>query len=291
MTARLVLDLPAHEYHAGPQLSSSTAHTLTALSPAHTKVRRPDTRETELGTLVHALLLGEEHRLFQIDEDSYRTKNAKAKRQAALAGGFVPVLRHKLDEYKLIASILNSKLIARGVDLRRGHNEASIYWTEDGIECRARLDQLDAPLIRDLKSCVSAHPNAIARAAVAHGYDIQEHVYRTAVERLHPELAGRVRTEYVFCELVEPYCVTVVRFGGTMRELGQRRWERAKGIWRQCTAANKWPEYTTDTVTIEAPGWALASELDASFDGEPVPDSAPRAAPPQNEDIDDAHLF
>lgn len=288
MTARIVYDLPADEYHAGPQLSSSTAHTITAYSPAHCQVERRGTESTELGTIVHALLLGESHRLLKIDEASYRTKVAKEQREAALRAKLVPVLVGKLVQYELVASILRAKLKQRGIDLRAGHNEVSIFWTEDGVECRSRLDQLDRNVIRDLKTCVSAHPNAIARAAVQHGYDIQEHVYRSAVEHAFPDLIGRTRSEYVFCELEPPYCVTVVRFGGTMRELGERRWERAKGIWRQCIATNKWPEYTTDTITIEAPGWALASEEDAAFYGEPEPESQPAAEPArQEEDSDD----
>jgi hypothetical protein len=282
--------MPEAQYHGRPELSASLADTLVSLSPAHTRIRMASTREMDRGTIVHALLLGHAHRLLAIDEDSYRSKNAKAKREAAVLSGRVPILASQLDYMQTVVAAIKIRLADKGVDFSDGDTEVSLFWDDDGTPCRSRLDYLNIKrgLVRDLKTCASAHPRSIARAAALHGYDIQEHVYRRAVEANFPELVGRVQSEYVFVETEPPYCVTVTDFGGTMRELGERRWLRAKAIWNRCQQTGEWPDYTTSKITLQAPPWALSEELEREFD-EPEP-----AAEPARQEVnsdDDADLF
>jgi hypothetical protein len=163
-----------------------------------------------------------------------------------------------------------------------GRSEVTAIWSEDAmpapVTCRARLDHLDGRTIYDLKIVESAHPDAIRRHMMTFGSAIQATAYTRAVEHLRPELAGRVRFVFLFCE-VETGIVTPAILGGSMRELGARQWDRAVATWARCTATNTWPSYTDRPVVVEAPSWAIDAEENVLLDE--------RAAQSAQEEIDD----
>jgi hypothetical protein len=65
---------------------------------------------------------------------------------------------------------------------------------------------------------------------------------------------------FIVFEVTRPYCVTIARPAGTMRALGNLRWQRAVDAWAKCVIDNDWPEYCTGAVEIEAPNWAIMRE-------------------------------
>lgn len=155
---------------------------------------------------------------------------------------------------------MRDQLAARGIDLRVGMQEATVVWTDraTGVRCRGRLDHLEqdqgGAVIHDLKKAETAHPRSFERAVYSYGADIQAHAYREAIETIRPELAGRVRFEWIVIEAEPPY-VTVVRHPlGSLRASGENRWRRACEIWARCLKTNVWPGYPDDGV--EAVPWA-----------------------------------
>ena len=74
--------------------------------------------------------------------------------------------------------------------------------------------------------------------------------------------ARRVQMQFVFAETKEPYAVTVAECAGSMEELGESRWRRAIEIWARCLKNDEWPGPADGVVRLEAPGWALARELE-----------------------------
>lgn len=299
----LHFDVPAHVYHSDPcerpSLSSRIAHTLVAQSPKHAwtfhprlgGLRRDHTTATEKGSIIHCLLLGEEQLLEALDFPDYRTKLAKQARDDVKAAGRIPLLRKQYDAIEATADIIRRNIEEWGIRLAH-HSEVTAIWEDEGVRCRARMDKLseDQDLIQDLKSCASAHPDAIARSIFAHGYDIQEAAYRRSIEALRPDLAGHVQFQFIFFELEPPYSVTPVRLGGSMRELGERRWQRARERWRRCLESGDWPGYVTEPLAVEAPQWALASDLDEEF-SEPETESAPQPVRHEEQEEDDAASY
>lgn len=273
---RGLVAMPADQYHADPckepSLSASIAHLLVSKSPAHAWLvhprlggkRRKATREMSHGTLVHALLLDTvEDSIAIIDADSYRSKAAQEERAAAEIDGKTPVLAKDFAAAKTTCVAVMEQLLDLGIRLT-GVSEIAAFWQEradDGrmIQCRGMLDHLimQDGIIYDLKTCRSAHPEAIRKHIEAYGYDIQATAYTRAIEQIHPELAGRVEYKWLFLESDEPHCITPAEPAGTMQQLGALRWARAVNTWAQCTASNEWPPYVRDTARIEASKWAL----------------------------------
>ena len=290
--------LDAATYHAdrefaGPTLSASTAATLTRQSPLHAWLHHPRlggipkdaTAEMDRGTLIHAVVFGQGMPVEIIDAANYRAKAAQEKRDAAREAGKVPLLMREYDG-----------LLAEGVEIRceieaalrltldPAAAETAIFWQETfepqlhgerimgeavTIQCRGMMDHhwmnQSACVILDLKTCQSAHPRAIQSHVMQYGYDIQAAAYTSAVEKLRPDLAGRIDFVWAFAEILPPgsprrAVVTVARPSGEMMELGRRKWERACRTWAACLASDTWPGPADSAVVLEPPAWAMAEE-------------------------------
>jgi hypothetical protein len=279
VTPYIVLDMTDGAYYADPcevpSLSQSTAQTILDRSPAHAHLQHPRlggksrkrTRAMGMGAACHSILLGKGAEIRTIDADNYQKKAAQVERDEALGRGEIPLLLREYDEARECSEVVRDKLRRRGISLD-GAPEASIFWEEltaDGpIQCRGRMDLLrigphDAVII-DLKKASDAHPRELGKHMVEYGYDIQAVAYSRAVEACHPELAGRIRFINVFFEAEPPYPVTVAEPSGTMRELGEMRWERAGLIWSRCLRSGHWPDYSEEIERIDPPQWRVARE-------------------------------
>src|SRR5690606_29585641 len=107
-----LVQMDADTYYADPcpepSLSQSIAHVLLAKSPLHAWLQHPRlggkaraaTKAMDEGSLVHALLLGQDDQIVEVDADSWRTNAAKEQRDAARAEGKIPVLAGELDDVR-----------------------------------------------------------------------------------------------------------------------------------------------------------------------------------------------
>jgi hypothetical protein len=257
----------------GPRLSASLAHLMLSKSPRHAWAAHPllgnlrvddRTEERDRGTLLHSLLLGSGPQIEVVEADSWRTNAAKEQRAAAEEAGSVAVLEATYEAAMETSAAINEGL--RDVGINGGfRTERTAIWEQDGVQCRARLDMhsINFPgQLFDLKILRSANPAIFGRTMLAYGYDVQHAAYVSAVEHLIPELAGRVRMEFLLCEPFPPYAVCRVRPAGSMRSLGSSKWARAVKLWGECLSSGKWPGY--GVAEVEAPAWANSEELSAA---------------------------
>jgi hypothetical protein len=276
-----ILPVTEDQYFADPcevpSLSQSIAHTLITRSPAHAYAEHPrlgkpadaeDEKATAAvneGSVIHSLLLGRGAPLDVIKADNYTTKVAKELRDAALKAKRIPILEWRYDEIIVAAAALRANIAQYGIEFN-GDSEVAIEWREPGIDgdvlCRGRMDHVvfDRGTVYDLKKISSADPRTCERHAVEYGYDIQHAAYTSAVSKLLPHFAGRVDFVFLFMEIEPPYQVVPCRPSGVLRELGERRWQRAVALWERCLRDEYWPGYTQTITTLEAPPWALAQE-------------------------------
>jgi hypothetical protein len=285
VTAR-VLDITTAEYLADPcptpSLSNSIACELIQRSPLHAWQRHPKlggkdakretTAELNLGTLIHALVLGKgSEQLAVLDVKDFRTNVAKDLRDQALADGKTVIKLSEYLEAKVIAQKLVDNLAGYGIVLD-GESETKMLWDEPTAEgelvlCRGMLDhwKMDAAsmgaTIYDVKTIRSADLKTIQRHILEYGYDIQEAVYRSAMGHLSPESLGRIDFVFLFMETEPPYAVTPVQLDGEYRRLGEVKWERAVRVWARCLATNTWPSYVDQITPVSAPPWALQDAL------------------------------
>ncbi len=287
-TTRIVEDLPADEYHAdpceGPSLSSSIANILDRDSPskawaAHPKLGGKARKHTEAftrGTLIHALMLGEEESIEVVRADDFKTKAARAQRDEAFAQGRTPVIEADFDEASVAAQRITTKMAGLGIVLY-GKTEVSAFWTEiassgERVQCRGRWDHVAAVdgrvVIHDMKSTIRAHPDLLAKKIDDYGYCTQSAAYCRAAEEIYGVPRGQVTYLLVFVELAEPYEVTPVALSQGFADIGERRWQRAVDTWARCLREGRWPGYVDRVVTVAPPVWTVRRELEREEDDE-----------------------
>lgn len=275
-----ILTCSESEYFADPcsvpSLNQSTAHVLLTKSPLHAYTQHPrlgnkpgETTVPKIeGTVIHALLLGKgADQIDVLGFDNYRTKAAQTARDDSINAGRTPVLECKHAEIVTAAETIRRNLAEHGIDLADGGmTEVPLEWQEDGndgfVLCRGRLDYLKleagSALIIDPKKIVSADAETCSRSAGDYGLFVQRAAYVSAVEKLHPELAGRVKFKFAFMEIEPPYAVAVRECTASAEWYGEQRWQRAVAVWEKCLATGHWPGYPVEP--LEVRNWALAEE-------------------------------
>lgn len=271
-------NMSAEAYHNDPcevpSLTQSIAHVLDSQSPLHAFTRhpklggvpRPHTKAFDMGSLSHALLLGQGKDVAVINCDDYRTKEAQAARDEARRTGRISVLSAHYEQALSISEALRHRFSERGIDLD-GKSEVVALWSEstlegEAVQCRGMMDHVKEPVIYDLKSCRSASLDACRRHIDSYGYAIQRAAYVSAMEQIRPEFAGRADFVFIFYELEPPFAVTPVKLSGAFRQLGERRWKRAVETWARCLRENHWPEYVDQITEIEPMPWALSNDME-----------------------------
>ena len=167
------------EYHAHEGFNQSTAWQLLSKSPRHAfEYRRrqaerqggPDpshSREREMGTVIHKLLLGSTVGYHVIKLNDYRTKVAQSARKDCEEAGITPILDADLARCVRTATAATEQLRETyGIELD-GQSELPLYWSElsGALKCKAKLDHVskDQRRIYDIKSGEDANPRRLVR--------------------------------------------------------------------------------------------------------------------------------
>lgn len=278
MTGRgaAILEIPATDYHADkvadrPTLSASIAKVLVEKSALHAwhqhprlnpAYRRDDDQKYAIGTVAHALLLEGRDAVGVVDAADWRTKDAKALRDAHRAAGKVPLLAHQWDDVEQMVAAAQQQLAACNAIPRPftgGVAEQTLVWEEDGVLCRALIDWLHdgAVAVSDYKTTwASAHPEAWSRRTMyTIGGDVQIAFHLRGIRKVFGVDAV---WRYVVQECFPPYALTVIQPGPAVIALGNDKVERAIKTWRDCLTTGRWPGYPATVHRAELPAWEEA---------------------------------
>jgi hypothetical protein len=279
-------DVSERDYHADnlcevPTLSCSIAKVLINQSPLHAWCEHPrlgnkrvdePTAEMEFGAAVHALILGKGAKLAIGEWPTWQAKDARAFRDAARERGDIPILRHRLDaaeeqKAEFISQLADFGLLSR---FNAAQPEVVVVYNDSGVLCRAMFDRLfvdeeaKRATIFDLKTTENVNPKALGRLIFNQHYDMQESSYTQALERVRPDLAGRIEFIFGFQETAFPFVLQPATLSGESHTLGVSKWTRAWQMWSECLKANRWPKYSKEIIRAEAPEWALSAEMGAN---------------------------
>jgi len=264
-----------------PRLSVSIAHKLIHESPlsawaAHRLLgnfRKPPTDSQIQGRMWHAAILEESHDVILVDFPDYRTKAAKEEKKRILADGQVPALKAKFELLAPHAERIREQIALRGIKFD-GITEQRFEWTEftdEGrpVDCSGVIDHHQELSIHDLKTGSGATSERQAALLISRSHSVmQDAAYRSALASKKTGIVdvGDFDFTYIFAQTEEPFSVTPVRMAGTFREISHLQWRRAIHLWNDCiskgTEREHWPDVTTGTSVIDAPGWMLSQELE-----------------------------
>lgn len=257
-----------------PSLSQSIAKILIERSPCHARLEHPrlrpagiDDDEAEkyvkaqaIGNAAHKIILGRGKEIVTIKADDFRTKDARAVRDAVTASGHVPILeKHLADASEMVAAALSQLKNHEAKDaLTDGDGEVALIWQEGDMWFRCLVDWLhrDMLTVDDYKSGgVSVAPHTIGMRMVDQGWDIQGAMIERGLDVLDPKGAGRRTFRFIAQENSPPYALTVCQLSESVMTMGRKKLQAAVNIWRQCIETGDWPAYINRIVVPEYPGF------------------------------------
>jgi len=255
----LVFGMPEAEYHRPTDELSSTGAKKILEAPARFKYEvlegnREAKDSFDLGSIVHAMVLGTGWGIQELDFENWRTKASQEAKSRAREAGLIPVLKHELVKPKAMAEAVLAHSTAGPFFEADGDSEVSAFATcpKTGVRLRARADRLvDGGPIVDLKTTAgSAKPEEFARAVFNFGYDLQDAQYEE-VFNLASGWDGEFK--FVVVETRAPYLVNVVKLRPGYIEMGRDKALKARRIYAECMAAGVWPGYPAGEHLVEPP--------------------------------------
>ena len=271
-----VYDIPEDVYHRDPikggSLSYSGAKKLLAEGGpelfAYEREHPPEpSKEMELGTAAHKLVLGVGAELHEVKFDNYNTKAARQDRDEARARGAVPLLTHQMETVKAMAARLREHKWAMRLLSQGGQPEMSAFWQDPdtGLWWRCRWDKMPepdprrVPVLGDYKTTDKggAAPAKFSRAIADFRYYMQASVYTAGYNAVFGDrIGGPALFSLIAQERVAPYRVAVYELHPNALAKGREDAARAMAIYRECTENGEWPGYEPEPQLLDLPYWA-----------------------------------
>lgn len=249
------------EYFAAKALSQSTMKLVTK-SPANAKLafeRRldADTDALLLGRCFHSRFL-ENKKIYAGLPEGVKRGSADAK--AILSGKLIEnpdliVITHKKEKTLdgMIEALLSNPDVTDLMSLP-GEIEKPLFWEENGVKMKGKLDKVSPVGLIDLKSAEDATEDGFSRAIYRWGLHVQAAHYDRGATENGIETGG----EFIFivCEKEEPYYNAVYRLSRETMMEGELERQRLIQIWNECVKNNYWPPFTRGIKQISMPKYA-----------------------------------
>ncbi len=262
------------EYHSDPCPRPSLNHTVAKLvhdrSPLHgwrahprlgNKSERPN-RVMDIGTAVHAHALGVGSPITKLNFKDFRTKAAQETRDAMIANGITPLLAADYDTVMEMVPLMRMAIEeVAGMEIGSLHREVTAIGLEDGTYSRSKIDVMtpDLRLLIDAKTTVSANPEDFGRYAM-NTYATAVAFYFQTLDLIDPEGIGKRRFVFIAQERDCPEAITFHELDNMALELADGQMRRARRIYAECLAADKWPAYPRTINRITPRLWQMEQE-------------------------------
>jgi len=229
------LDLSETVYRALPGLSGTQVKTILE-SPARYRWERdhprPRTAAMGLGTLFHALVLGQPLDVV-VDDREFRSNADKAWRAEQEALGLTVIKSDVMVTAEAMRDAVMAHDVAHQLLAAPGESEVIVKGEHRGYPLKGRIDRLGDRLI-DLKSDSAVTPDSIAKSMDKYGYALQLAHYA--------QLAGiDAPPILIVCENTAPYLVAVYEIDALTWGLAKHAVVMAWDLYAACEDDDDWP--------------------------------------------------
>lgn len=280
-------DIPAAEYHAMKGIFSRSAGLmLLQATPLHVAQPAEDEDRAaarDIGTAIHALLLEGRMDVVEVAAKNWQTKAAKEAHAAAKEAGKLALLSKQIGQVEDAVKAARAYIqqvpeLARAFDA--GAAERTAIFEAGGIVNRILIDwRPDDPkaFLVDVKTTgTQINPISWSRNAVNLGHDMQGVMYAEGDNALGAKRPGML---FLVVEQDRPHACCVMGLAPSLEDLGRRRLDRARGIWRRCVEAGDWPGFPPVIHHADAPPWADMQEEEAGLRAEQLTKQRPYYMP------------
>ena len=256
--------LPAHLYHFELARHSCSMLKQMLVSPGHYMQQfvsqRTSSPAMQFGSLVHLLAL-EPHRLpehYAVIPGTGRPSPGERREAQLLHPGREILSEVQLHEARIAAERVLQRQV-RGRSFRKfveeGLHEVTFFFEDPvtHLPCRTRVDLWHPEAIFDLKTTRHAAVAEFSRACITLNYDLQAYMYCLADARFEARECAR---DFIFLAVQSdaPHPVHVLSAGESFMTNGEAKYVRAISLAHACTAADYWPDNSSDG-TLEIQPW------------------------------------
>ena len=239
-------NMPFKNYQKQAGLSNSQMNKIN-ISPAFFKWSEENPQEkTEaliFGSLLHGLVLEPQNfeRDFivmpNVDKRTRAGKEVMEQFDLACEDRQI-VTQEQFDLACILRDKVMSHEIAKKLLTGKGENEVSIFWEDDGVECKGRPDRIKDRIIIDLKTTTSTKPEEFSRNAYKYGYHRQCAWYSKGYEKaFNHEPLGFV---FIAIEKTPPYDVVVFGTTELFKSIGEIETKKLLNIYKDCQKTGNW---------------------------------------------------
>lgn len=257
---KLISESPLHCFHAHPRLGGRV---------------RDDSKASDLGTIVHDVLLGGEGKICEIDPadhpaektgnipDGWTNKSIRAARDEARANGLTPILA--CDMIGVRAMVKAARAFIAGSEIAgifdSGESELTVVSREGDTWLRTRPDWLSERFSLSFKTTrTKVHPDTFGRLADAMGYGFALAFYERCLRGITPGDVKMPRHLILAQEQLSPHACALFALAPAKAAIERSQVERAIKLWQKCMAEGEWPGYSKRVHHLEPKPWELAQE-------------------------------
>lgn len=256
------------EYFAHKAISQSFLRFLKR-SPAHAlwqlKHPKEPTDAMLIGTCLHALILENKRVFVALPESAKGTSNAaKLVKSAFYLEHEGKIILSADDAAKVEAmaeSVLNHSGARAILDLG-GESELPIFWEENGLTMKGKIDRVNPLGVIDVKTTKDASLAEFAKSVYNFGYHVQ------AAHYLAGAAANGLPCDDFIIIAVEneaPYCTALRKIDHVSITEGEQERQELIAKYLKCVKENHWPGYNDEIETVSIPKWGFKHIINEEY--------------------------
>ncbi len=238
-------------------------------SPAHAlwQLKHPQepSYAMQVGTCLHALIL-ESKRVFVALPESAKGNSAAAKAVKTEfylehAGKIILSAEDAAKVESMAESVLNHSGARAILDLA-GESELPIFWSENGLEMKGKIDRVNPLGVIDIKTTKDARLSEFAKSVYNYGYHVQ------AAHYLAGAAANGLPADDFIIIAVEneaPYCTALRKIDHVSIMEGEQERQELIAKYKQCVETNHWPGYNDEIETVSIPKWGFKHIINEEY--------------------------
>ena len=238
-------------------------------SPAHALWQLKHPKEPSeamlIGTCLHALILENKRVFVALPESAKGASNAaKMVKSAFYLENEGKIILSADDAAKVEAmaeSVLNHSGASTILGLG-GESELSIFWEENGLEMKGKIDRVNPFGVIDVKTTKDASLAEFAKSVYNFGYHVQ------AAHYLAGAAANGLPCDDFIIIAVEnepPYCTALRKIDHVSIMEGEQERQELIQKYLKCVEKKHWPGYSDEIETVSIPKWGFKHIINEEY--------------------------
>lgn len=238
-------------------------------SPAHARWaldhHKEPTEAMLIGTCLHALILENKRVFVSLPESAKGNSNAAKMIKADFTienEGKIILSCDDAARVEAMAESVRNHAGAKAILELDGESELPIFWEENGLTMKGKIDRVNPLGIIDVKTTKDASMAEFAKSVYNFGYHVQ------AAHYLAGAAANGLPADDFIIIAVEneaPYCTALRKIDHAAILEGELERQELIAKYKKCIEKNDWPGYNDEIETVSIPKWGFKHIINEEY--------------------------